>query len=195
MVSYLTFHQEKTWVIMKNLWGERPKDGNWSLIMILTGLLIGYHKQGRADMFGAKCAIETKATSFPGSSEVRFPNTFPDSIDLSKLPVSEKELPAFPAFGLPTGVVPLNKPVTRNFDRLFFPTHQGMIPLEGKVYKTFLTSDTGKSGRYRILKKPIRTGSSQPGACCSLRESGADRIRPHQGRSDILWRGRPDRLS
>jgi hypothetical protein len=170
MVSYLTFHQEKTWVIMKNLWGERPKDGNWSLIMILTGLLIGYHKQGRADMFGAKCAIETKATSFPGSSEVRFPNTFPDSIDLSKLPVSEKELPAFPAFGLPTGVVPLNKPVTRNFDRLFFPTHQGMIPLEGKVYKTFLTSDIGKSGRYRILKKPTRTGSSQPGACCSFRE-------------------------
>lgn len=132
------------------------KDGNWPLIMMLTGLLIGYHKQGRADMFGAKCAIETKATSFPGSSEVRFPNTFPDSIDLSKLPVSEKELPAFPAFGLPAGVVPLNKPVTRNFDRLFFPTHQGMIPLEGKVYKTFLTSETGKEWSLPYFEKTYK---------------------------------------
>jgi hypothetical protein len=131
------------------------KDGNWSLIIILTGLLIGNYKQSKADIFGAKFAFECKATSVADSSEVRFQNILLDTIDLSKLPVSEIDLGAFPIFDLPAGVVPLNKPVTRNFDRLFFPTRQGMIPLEGRVYKTFLTSKTGREWSLPYFQKSL----------------------------------------
>jgi hypothetical protein len=155
---------------MKNLWGERPKDGNWSLIMILTGLLIGYHKQGRADMFGAKCAIETKATSFPGSSEVRFPNTFPDSVDLSKLPVSEKNYLHFPLSAYQQGwFLSISRLPVISTD-CFSRRIRARFLCRVKYTKLFSLAIPAKSGRYRILKKPTRTGSSQPGACCSFRE-------------------------
>lgn len=80
----------------------------------------------------------------------------PDSVDLTKIPYSEKELAAFPVFDPPAGIVPLNKPLIRDFDRLFFPTKQGMVPLEGKVYKAFMTSVTGKEWSLPFFDKSYR---------------------------------------
>lgn len=79
-----------------------------------------------------------------------------DTIDLSKFPISEKPLAAFPIFAPPAGVTTLNKPITREFDRLFFPTKEGMILLEGTVYKTFLISETGKEWSLAYVEKNYR---------------------------------------
>jgi hypothetical protein len=77
----------------------------------------------------------------------------PDSIDLTKIPYSEKELAAFSIFDPPTDIAPLNEPLVRDFDTLFFSTKQGMIPLEGKVCKAFMTSVTGKEWSLPFIEK------------------------------------------
>ena len=103
---------------------------------------------------GSFCAqVQAGNSSFPGRTVVK---AVPDSIDLTKIPYSEKELAAFPIFDPPIDIVPLNKPLIRDFDRLFFPTKQGMIPLEGKVYKAFMTSVTGKEWSLPFFEKSYR---------------------------------------
>lgn len=80
----------------------------------------------------------------------------PDSIDLTKIPYSEEELATFPIFNPPTDIAPLNEPLVRDFDRVFFPTKHGMIPLEGKIYKAFMTSVTGKEWSLPFFEKSYR---------------------------------------
>ena len=103
---------------------------------------------------GSFCAqVQAANPSLPRQTAAK---AVPDSIDLTKIPYSEKELAAFPIFDPPTDIVPLNKPLIRDFDRLFFPTKQGMIPLEGKVYKSFMTSATGKEWSLPFFEKSYR---------------------------------------
>ncbi|WP_439555288.1 hypothetical protein, partial [Dyadobacter sp.] len=82
--------------------------------------------------------------------------TVPDSIDLSKIPFSEKELGEFPFLKVPANITTLNKPLTREFDRLFFPYKGVMIPIEGQVYKAFLTSVEGKEWSLPYFEKTYR---------------------------------------
>lgn len=103
---------------------------------------------------GSFCAeVQASNPSFPRHTVAK---AAPDSIDLTKIPYSEKELAAFPIFNPPTDIAPLNEPLVRDFDRLFFPTKQGMVPLEGKVYKAFMTSVTGKEWSLPFFEKSYR---------------------------------------
>ena len=103
---------------------------------------------------GSFCTeVQASNPSFPRHTVAK---AAPDSIDLTKIPYSEKELAAFPIFNPPTDISPLNEPLVRDFDRLFFPTKQGMIPLEGKVYKAFMTSVTGKEWSLPFFEKSYR---------------------------------------
>lgn len=103
---------------------------------------------------GSNCVqVQAGNPSFPRHTAAK---AVPDSIDLTKIPYNEKELAAFPIFDPPTDIAPLNKPLIRDFDRLFFPTKQGMIPLEGKVYKSFMTSVTGKEWSLPFFEKSYR---------------------------------------
>lgn len=121
--------------------------------VILTSLFFACNKSGKADTLSEKSGLakDTAVTKAEASSGI-----LPDSIDLSKVPFSEKELGAFPVFYPPTDLVPLNKPLIRDFDRLFFPTREGMIPIEGKVYKAFITSVTGKEWSLPYFEKSYK---------------------------------------
>ena len=121
--------------------------------VILTSLFFACNKSGKADTLSEKSERIADTTA---SVQDTVQNVVPDSIDLSKLPFSEKELAAFPVFNPPADIVPLNKPLTRDFDRLFFPTRAGMIPLEGKIYKAFLTSVTGKEWSLPYFEKSYK---------------------------------------
>lgn len=123
------------------------------ILVMLTSLFFACNKSGKADTLHEESVLKNNATS---SAPESFKLVLPDSIDLSKLPFSEKELAAFPVFNPPTDIVPLNKPLIRDFDRLFFPTKEGMIPLEGKVYKAFLTSVTGKEWSLPFFEKSYK---------------------------------------
>lgn len=63
--------------------------------------------------------------------------------DINKLPVSDKDLGAFPFFSLPEGLEPQNKPIQRKYDRLFFPIDSVMAPIEGMVWKSNVSSKSG----------------------------------------------------
>ncbi|WP_019945423.1 hypothetical protein [Dyadobacter beijingensis] len=121
--------------------------------LIFTGSFFVFNKSSKADtvhgtsILPADAALPAQETSL---------EVLPDSIDLSKLPFSEKQLPQFPVFNPPADIVPLNKPLTRDFDRLFFPTREGMVPIEGKVYKAFLTSVTGKEWSLPYFEKSYK---------------------------------------
>ena len=87
--------------------------------VILAGLFFACNKSGKADTLEEKSALakDTAVTMAEASIDI-----LPDSIDLSKVPFSEKELSTFPVFNPLADLAPLNKPLTRDFDRLFFPT-------------------------------------------------------------------------
>ncbi|MBE9463845.1 hypothetical protein ACFP1I_08395 [Dyadobacter subterraneus] len=121
--------------------------------LFLTGLFFSCNKSGKADSLHEKSIIQADTAS-PAQQTAKI--VLSDSIDLSKLPFSEKELTAFPIFNPPADIIPLNKPLTRDFDRLFFPTQKGMIPLEGKVYKAFLTNVTGKEWSLPYFEKSYK---------------------------------------
>jgi len=121
--------------------------------VILTSLFFACNKSGKADTLHEESVGQTDTAL---SVKETGKNVLRDSIDLSKLPFSEKELSAFPVFTPPADIVPLNKPLIRDFDRLFFPTREGMIPLEGKVYKAFLTSVTGKEWSLPYFEKSYK---------------------------------------
>jgi hypothetical protein len=121
--------------------------------VILTSLFFACNKSGKADTLHEKSVHHTDTIS---SAQEAAKDVVPDSIDLTKVPFSEKELGAFPVFNPPADLVPLNKPLTRDFDRLFFPTREGMIPIEGKVYKAFITSVTGKEWSLPFFEKSYK---------------------------------------
>ncbi|MCF0051507.1 hypothetical protein LXM25_15675 [Dyadobacter sp. LJ53] len=121
--------------------------------VILASLFFACNKSSKADTLRKKPELLAENTS---SAQETVRNMLADSIDLSKLPFNEKELAAFPVFNPPADIVPLNKPLTRDFDRLFFPTREGMVPVEGKVYKAFLTSVTGKEWSLPYFEKSYK---------------------------------------
>jgi len=121
--------------------------------VILTSLFFACNKSGKADT-KAESSVPQKDSTLSIQETVN--HVTADTIDLSKVPFSEKELGAFPFLSPPADIVPLNKPLTRDFDRLFFPTKQGMIPVEGKVYKAFLTGVTGKEWSLPYFEKSYK---------------------------------------
>lgn len=121
--------------------------------MILAGSFFVGNRSGKANALHEKSISKADAAIFV---QEKLRDVLPDSIDLSKLPFSEKELAAFPVFNPPTDIAPLNKPLIRDFDRLFFPTREGMIPVEGKVYKAFVTSVTGKEWSLPYFEKSYK---------------------------------------
>jgi hypothetical protein len=123
------------------------------MFAMLTSLLVACTKSGKADTLRDEPVLRIETAS---SEQAVVKNVLADSIDLSKLPFSEKELAEFPIFSPPADIVPLNKPLTRDFDRLFFPTREGMVALEGKVYKAFLTSVTGKEWSLPYFEKSYK---------------------------------------
>ena len=129
--------------------------------VIVTSLVFASNHSGRAAILHEKSVFQANNTL---SARDMVQNVLADSIDLSKLPVNEKELAAFPVFDLPADIVPLNKPLTRDFDRLFFPTREGMVPLEGRVYKAFLTSVTGKEWSLPYFEKAYKDLITAAGA-------------------------------
>lgn len=74
------------------------------------------------------------------------------AFSIENIPVSDKDLGTFPFFSLPEGLKPLNKPIQRKYDQLFFPLDSVMTPIEGKVWKTFVTP---KSGNYDDWSLPF----------------------------------------
>lgn len=58
------------------------------------------------------------------------------TFDINTVPVSNAALGAFPFFSLPQGLQEQNKPVTKSFDRVFFPIDGIMTPIEGKIWKS-----------------------------------------------------------
>jgi len=121
--------------------------------VILISSFFACNKSGKADTLKEKSELvkDTVVTADETSREIPA-----DSIDLSKVSFSEKELGAFPVFNPPADLVPLNKPLIRDFDRLFFPTQKGMVPIEGKVYKAFITSITGKEWSLPYFEKSYK---------------------------------------
>ncbi|MET0466350.1 MAG: OmpA family protein [Chitinophagaceae bacterium] len=69
------------------------------------------------------------------------PATSTSSFNINDIPVSDKELGAFPFFSFPEGLKSMNKPVERKFDQLFFAIEGKMIPLEGRVWKANVSEE------------------------------------------------------
>ncbi|MFD2034043.1 OmpA family protein [Belliella marina] len=61
------------------------------------------------------------------------------TFDINSIPISDTDLGDFPFFSFPEGLEALNRPINRKFDELYFPIDGVMTPLEGKVFKTWVS--------------------------------------------------------
>lgn len=76
--------------------------------------------------------VETIVTS-PVTDSVAF--------DLEKIEFTTADLGDFPFFTLPEGLKEMNKPLVKNYDKIYFPINGIMTPFEGKIYKTYVSSE------------------------------------------------------
>jgi outer membrane protein OmpA-like peptidoglycan-associated protein len=75
------------------------------------------------------------------------------NFDIEQIPVSTSELGPFPFFSLPEGIISNNKPIERKFDKLFFAIDGKMVPLEGRVWKSFLFADKDQEFSLPFVEK------------------------------------------
>jgi hypothetical protein len=66
------------------------------------------------------------------------------SFDVEKFPVSTAALGDFPYFGFPAGYKPLNKPVSRDLDRVAFWVGDRFEWVEGRTWESGLNTESGK---------------------------------------------------
>ncbi|WP_240643153.1 OmpA family protein [Sinomicrobium pectinilyticum] len=66
-----------------------------------------------------------------------------NKFDIAKIPVSDADLGDFPFFSFPEGLKATNRPIQRKYDVLYFPVDGIMTPLEGKVWKTYVSAESG----------------------------------------------------
>jgi outer membrane protein OmpA-like peptidoglycan-associated protein len=89
-------------------------------------------------------------TPEPGASETKPASS---SFDINNIPVSDKELGAFPFFSFPEGLEAQNKPLERKFDRIFFPLGGVMTPVEGRVFKTYVVGKNREDWSWPFFEK------------------------------------------
>lgn len=127
-----------------------------ALFLFSAGLFLAYEKPSRANTSVEYPSVTTEFASGSDTFEDPATGMAADTIDLSKVPISEKQLGGFPVFNPPANMTTLNKPIIRDFDWLFFPTQQGLIRVKGKVYKTFLTTVSGKEWSLAYFEKSYK---------------------------------------
>ncbi|GAB3794774.1 hypothetical protein GCM10028819_09530 [Spirosoma humi] len=101
---------------------------------------------------GNKNQKEADTTAQNETAQQRVPTNDQPSkkFDSSTIPVSTHELGAFPFFSLPKGLAEQNKPVQRMFDKLYFPLDGVMTPLEGKVWKSYIVTQSGNTDEWSL---------------------------------------------
>ena len=72
------------------------------------------------------------------------------SFNIDDIPVSEENLGDFPFFSLPEGLATTNKPIERKYDILYFPIDGVMTPLEGKVWKSYISAEDRNSDDWSL---------------------------------------------
>nr|WP_315034111.1 OmpA family protein [uncultured Chryseobacterium sp.] len=72
------------------------------------------------------------------------------NFDINSVPVSTAEVGDFPFFNLPKGLAFQNKPIQRSYDMLFVPLNGVMMPIEGKVWKTYLENDKNNKEEWSL---------------------------------------------
>lgn len=102
------------------------------LKMLIAGLVF----------FAISCNNEKKENKTSEIDSTKIETTTPEtenntsSFDVNSIPISDKDLGAFPFFSLPAGLKEQNKAINRKYDMLFFPINGKMTKLEGKVWKS-----------------------------------------------------------
>lgn len=76
-------------------------------------------------------------------------------LDMNRIALSEADIGVFPFINLPDGLEEMNKPLIREFDLCFFPIDGVMTPLEGKLYKTFVSPKRGEDFSQHYFEKSM----------------------------------------
>lgn len=89
----------------------------------------------------------SKGTELVNIPEVTF--------DINKIPFSTADIGDFPFINLPKGLKEMNKPTLREFDICFFPVDGIMTSFEGKLYKTFVSAESGEVYSQHFFEKSM----------------------------------------
>lgn len=84
--------------------------------------------------------------------------------DIERIPVTTVVIGDFPFVKLPTGLEEMNKPLLHKFDVCFFPIAGVMTPVEGRLYKTFVSPVRGEEFSQRYFEKSMEKHLTSIGA-------------------------------
>ncbi|WP_210420788.1 OmpA family protein [Chitinophaga sp. XS-30] len=99
-----------------------------------------------AEESGEKTVAATEEKKQPAGNDPAGAKTF----DINTIPVSDKEIGEFPFFNFPEGLKATNRPIQRKYDVLYFPIDGVMTPIEGKVWKTYVSIAKGSDDEWSL---------------------------------------------
>lgn len=79
------------------------------------------------------------------SSLVAAPPGTKTILDMAHIAPSSAEIGVFPFVNLPKGLIEMNKPLMGDYDVCFFPIAGVMTPVEGRLYKTYISAKRGQN--------------------------------------------------
>ena len=106
--------------------------------------------------------IDSETT--PVTDEVTQDANTPTAFNIEEIPFTTANIGDFPFFTLPEGLKSMNKPFERKFDVCFFPINGIMTPIEGKLYKIFVTSNRGEEYSKHYFEKSMEDYLNSVGA-------------------------------
>jgi outer membrane protein OmpA-like peptidoglycan-associated protein len=119
------------------------------LSIAATMLVIACNNASKQDAANSDSTAAQATTTETAATPKSTSSTF----DINSIPVSDKELGAFPFFSFPKGIYAPNKGVEREYDRIFFPLGGVMTPLEGRIFKAFMSAEKSNGWSLAFVEK------------------------------------------
>lgn len=120
-------------------------------IIGLSALIVACNQSAKKQDNGA----DSTATNVESHEAKGQENKISTDFNIEDIPFSTADIGDFPFFTLPEGLQSMNKPFEKKFDVCFFPINGVMTPIEGRLYKIFVTNKQGEEYSKRYFEKSM----------------------------------------
>lgn len=125
-----------------------------AFIFLACTLLLSSCKESTPQQQQQDPSILPQTKDITDHSTIEQQNTT-EVFNIEDIPLSTQDIGEFPFINLPQGLRPLNKPFERKFDICFFPINAVMTPFEGRLYKSYITSEKGEEYSQHYFEKSL----------------------------------------
>ena len=123
-----------------------------AIIIGVSALIISCNQSNKQQENNATKAVETSIETDDVKTDNREKTA---NFNIENIAFTTADIGDFPFIKLPEGLISMNKPLERKFDVCFFPIEGIMTPIEGRMYKIFVTNERGEEYSQRYFEKSM----------------------------------------